>query len=102
MNPTFVIAGTHEQAKDWITKDRNKHLENGTFRYTGDYVIVSNPTVLKGYSDPHGVFIGTWYERPDISEIFLLIRVASTISADNKGLLFAMETYDRYKSTKTI
>lgn len=72
---TFVIAGTPEQAKEWIKKhyDQTKGEINLI-----DYVIVTSPDQLRGYKDPNGVFTGTWYTRGDALDILSLIDVSLT------------------------
>ena len=41
-----------------------------------DLVYVSGVDMLKGYSNPRGIFIGTWKKRNDISEILIQLRVS--------------------------
>lgn len=62
----FVIAGTQYQYKDWLSK--NGHNPQ-------DYCYVHDVRVFHGTEDPHGLFIGTWYERPDIGMIIDMVRV---------------------------
>ena len=62
----FIIAGNHQQFKEFVNKKLSSLTES--FRFT-DFVYVSGPEIFKGYSNPHGWFIGTWRERPDIREI---------------------------------
>lgn len=72
---TFVIAGTTDQAREWVKKhyDQTKGETNLT-----DYVIVTSPDQLRGYKDPNGVFTGTWYTRGDALDILSLIDVSLT------------------------
>lgn len=66
----FVIAGTREQANEWIKSNLEKRAKSGVTTLSwSDYVIVNDPVKVRGYQDPHGVFIGTWRDRPDIEEI---------------------------------
>lgn len=70
MSKIFVIAGTREQANQWIKSNLEKRSKSGVTTLSwSDYVIVNDPVKVRGYSDPHGVFIGTWRDRPDIEEI---------------------------------
>ncbi len=63
----FVIAGTNHEANDWIRRDMEKrHISGITTLSRSEYVYVADPIVLRGFRDPHGVFIGTWRERKDI------------------------------------
>ncbi len=43
-------------------------VNNDIIRHT-DIVNVNSPLILRGVSDPHGVFIGTWKDRIDILSI---------------------------------
>lgn len=66
----FVIAGTSSQALDWIRNNQTKRYNNGeTDIGMGDYVIVSEVNKLRGVTDPHGVFVGTWKTRVDLVQI---------------------------------
>ena len=70
MSKIFVIAGTREQANQWIKSNLEKRAKSGVTTLSwSDYVVVNDPVKVRGYSDPHGVFIGTWRDRPDIEEI---------------------------------
>jgi hypothetical protein len=66
---TFVIAGTIWQAKEWIKQDIEKKYPTNPSLTISHYVYVDSPSRLRGYNDPHGVFIGTWRSRSDIKEI---------------------------------
>lgn len=68
----FIIAGNHQQFKEFVNKKLSSLTES--FRFT-DFVYVSGPEVFRGYSNPHGWFIGTWRERPDIREILSILPV---------------------------
>jgi hypothetical protein len=69
MNKIFVIAGTVQQATEWITQDLEKKSPSNNLLSRTDYVRVDGVDRLRGVQDPHGVFIGTWRERKDIYEI---------------------------------
>lgn len=74
----FVIAGNREQANEWIKSNLIKrHNEGETDISWSDYVIVKDATSLRGYRDPHGVFIGTWRDRSNIIEIVELLLISS-------------------------
>jgi len=38
--------------------------------------------MLRGYHQPRGKFIGTWYEREDLGEIIMQLRLASSIDQE--------------------
>lgn len=70
---SLVIAGTISQAHDHIRELLSKNPDHKH----SDYIIVSGPDSLRGYHDPHGIFCGTWYNRPDILDIINCLRVSS-------------------------
>lgn len=75
---TFVVAGTHEQGMNWVRQNISDYATtHGSWRSISDYVIVDSVVKLKGYSDPHGVFVGTWRERKDIKDILFNIHIQS-------------------------
>ena len=60
MSKIFVIAGNRVEADQWIKSHLEKRAMSGVTTLSwSDYVVVTDVTRLKGYSDPHGVFIGT-------------------------------------------
>ena len=66
----FVIAGNHEQARRWIRQECDRRWASGDTAVTlSDYIYVDDVSRIKGYSNPHGKFIGTWKDRWDIREI---------------------------------
>jgi hypothetical protein len=65
----FVVAGTYQEYRDWCIKN---HYRTGA-------TYVDSPVRLKGYNQPHGKFIGTWYERDDIYVILILLKIAGSI-----------------------
>lgn len=78
---TFVIAGTYEQGMRWVKQNITDHATtHGSWRSLSDYIIVKDVISLKGHSNPHGVFVGTWRERKDISEILHNIHFQSSPS----------------------
>lgn len=98
MSKTFVIAGNHEQARTWIKQNITDYANtHGAWRSLSDYIAVSGPEQLKGYSDPHGVFIGNWYERKDIGEVLTILLQCSN---GNSGILKALQVYGEYESNK--
>ena len=98
MNKTFVIAGTDAQANDWIRRNITDYAQtHGAWRSLSDYITVSDQNKLRGLSEPHGVFVGTWYERSDIRGILtILLQYAN----GNSGILKALEVYGEYKNEK--
>lgn len=78
MAKIFVIAGTVEQARLWIKENLKKRMDSGVTTLShSDYVIVDSVYRLRGVSEPHGVFIGTWKLRDDILTIVQELRIHS-------------------------
>jgi len=76
---TFVIAGTYQEAQNWIAKNYQERVAMGDQQAsTSDYKYVSHADDVKGYTNPHGVFIGNWLGRPDIFEIVEALMLRST------------------------
>jgi len=76
---TFVIAGNHVQAEVWIKKDLEKRMRRGeTTLSLSEYVYVDDAVRLKGISNPHGIFVGTWKERWDIKDVVETLMIQST------------------------
>lgn len=90
MNDRYVVAGTYDQ---YVNYARTK---------TDDvfYIYVSGPDMLRGLRDPKGVFIGTWMDRPDIEDIVLNLRLAtSTSTTFNTGV---SQAYRQLRQKETI
>jgi hypothetical protein len=61
-------------------------------------VYVDNPSRLKGYDQPHGKFVGTWYERDDIYVILNLLKIAGSIDDELYEALYRLAI--GYKASK--
>lgn len=61
MKKLFVIAGNRAQYDDWCRRAVAACRYPDTY-----YVYVSGVDTLRGYSDPDGICVGTWQQRPDI------------------------------------
>lgn len=90
MNIQYIIAGNHSQYMTWLSKQKDIHCQ-----------YVGGPDILRGIRDPHGVFIGTWYERKDMDDILMQLVVASRV--DNPALRKAIDYYEdkRYERTNS-
>jgi hypothetical protein len=84
MNVQYIIAGNHMQYMSWLSKQKNIHCQ-----------YVGIPDVLRGIENPHGVFIGTWYERKDMYDILIQLVAASRV--DNPALRKAIDYYESRK-----
>jgi hypothetical protein len=88
MTKIFVIAGTKQEADYWIINDLGKKYPTNTSMSMSDYVYVDSVTRIKGYSNPHGVFVGNWLGRPDILEIVEGLMLASTHVNKSLGKIY--------------
>lgn len=77
----FVIAGTHIQASLWIARRTSLGYN------PNDYMILSNAAITKGLRNPRGWFIGTWYQREDIKDIFTALYIACDPDTPSKRAL---------------
>lgn len=77
----FVIAGNWDQYTHWRRQNRIRLLEEKKIETTSDLVYIDHVGHLKGYSNPTGIFIGTWYKRKDIKEILIQLNVSMTKSS---------------------
>jgi hypothetical protein len=81
----WVVAGDSQEYMDWINANGHDRME---WRY------VSSPDVLRGTTDPHGIFIGTFYMRTDIRIILLQLQVST--HGTNEALRGAWAKVDIY------
>jgi hypothetical protein len=65
--PFYVVAGNYDQFRAYLFK-QNPRVN---CRY------VSAVDVVRGQSDIRGIFIGTWYERSDITSILVSLHMAN-------------------------
>lgn len=71
----FVVAGNIDQFKVYRNKRANELWEQGeTSISLSNFVYVNGPEVFRGFNQVHGVFTGTYRQRPDIREIVQEIR----------------------------
>lgn len=95
MSKVYIVAGTRSQFVTWMeSKGLSPNDEN--------YVYVSHASKLIGAEDPHGFYIGTYYERPDINDISELIkRRQSKISSAKSNIASIVKAVDwEWKETK--
>lgn len=64
----WVIAGKHDEYWDWLK--RNDY-------YPQEWKYVDSVSTLRGHTNPHGIFIGTYYLRQDIRAILLQLQVST-------------------------
>jgi hypothetical protein len=79
----YVIAGNYNQYKTWL-------IHNEYEPFVWNYV--SDSQMIRGIQNPTGVFIGTWYERPDIQSILTTLVIATKTT--NDGIMKAVKFYE--------
>lgn len=79
MNHVYIVAGTHAQAVHWI---------EASGRRRRDCVIIDHPDVIRGASFATGavVYVGTWLDRTDITEVQRRISAANRSHVMRIGL----------------
>lgn len=75
----FVVSGTHDQYKNWVKTNMPKYYSANQSVSLSNFVYVSGPEVMRGFNKVHGVFTGTYKDRPDIREIVRMIRMINKI-----------------------
>ena len=76
----FVVAGNIDQFKAYSNKRAKELWEQGeTSISLSNFVYVRGPEVFRGYQEVHGVFTGTYRNRPDIRDIVREIRLINGI-----------------------
>lgn len=85
MSKYFVVAGSKHEFEGFIKK---KTLELYNFGLTSItmshfvYVPVNGFEVFRGINNPHGWFVGSWQDRPDLETLFIYL--AQQMSDDEK------------------
>lgn len=72
MSKTYIISGNRMQYDLFIGRLPITEDLNG-------YQYVHGPDAVRGIVNPHGLFIGSWKERKDITEIVMNLMAASHI-----------------------
>ena len=89
MSKIFVIAGTYQESQNWIAKNYQERVAIGDQQVSvQDYKYVSHADDIKGYTNPHGVFVGNWLGRPDILEIVEALLMRSTAPNSALGKIY--------------
>lgn len=72
----FVIAGNSQQYLEFVKRKVTEKWPNDTSVSMSNFIYVDHPEKLRGWTNPHGWFIGTWKERKDIKEVLINLSVA--------------------------
>jgi hypothetical protein len=88
MSKIYVIAGNRDQAHQWMKENIQKRMASGetTLSYS-DYVLFTNVDSLRGVANPHGVFVGTWRERDDLDNVFMILLSHTNITEQSHRTL---------------
>lgn len=76
----WVVSGTEGQFYDYI-KDKPLNSDK-------KYFYVYSPDTLRGFVNPHGVFVGTWRNRLDIHDIIHQLIISTRTDTSNLSKLF--------------
>ena len=90
MKYQYIIAGNVDQYRNWAADKMS----------VNNFLYVSGPDMLRGIENPHGIFIGTWYERWDIHDI--LIHLVASSRINNPDLRTAIDYFESKKWMKTM
>lgn len=96
----FVVAGNHAEFIDYRRRKFADLQTAGIAVKFTDIINVSSPEAIRGYHDPHGVFIGTWKMRKDIGEVINLLQMCQTNAFSNKSLTALREEWDKFQFSK--
>jgi hypothetical protein len=76
----WIIAGHHQEFADYFRDIINNHPER-LDQY--DYQYVNDPSILRGHRNIQGSFIGTWYLKPEATQIYAIIVSSHIAHAEN-------------------
>ena len=80
MNKIYVVAGNKEQFNTFVRKKTYEMHQADISEITySHFVYVSSINQLRGLSQVHGYFVGTYRERSDLQEILDYIRIINNI-----------------------
>jgi len=89
MKYQYIIAGNIDQYRNWAADKMS----------VNHFLYVSGPDMIRGIENPHGIFIGTWYERKDIYDILLNLLTASRV--ENPEIRKAIKYYEDKQYERT-
>lgn len=75
MNNIYIIAGTYEQFKMFISQLAEAMIAEGLTVRRSDFIYVDGPDRLRGIISPWGYKVGNWYNRKDLDCIERTIKV---------------------------
>ena len=93
MRIVYVIAGNIDEFADWV----NKKPMRDRCCYIADYASLKALKLL----DPDGVFIGTWYNHPEIYDILRELTFACEDTTKREIINSVIRKWVDYKASKT-
>lgn len=72
MNRKYIVAGNHMEFIDYCSRKQREGIDIREMYY------VTGAAALRGLSECHGFFIGTYNDRPDINQIIDQIRIINS------------------------
>ena len=96
----FVVAGNTAEFIDYRKRKFDDLKQTTTPINFGDIINVSSPNVIRGFHDPHGVFIGSWRMCYDIGDVIANLQLAQMNSFSNKVLNELREEWEKFQSTR--
>ena len=83
----FVVCGNSNEYHNYIRMNNKSPRE---------YVYLHDASQMRGMSEVHGVFIGTYRERPDIEEVVHMIRMINRIPSF-EYIIPPLQPYEPYE-----
>ncbi len=85
----FVVAGNHQQYKDFVRRKCEELYLIGKEVSLSNFVFATCDS-LKGHSNPHGWFIGTWKDRADIGYLMVQLIITTREDSPSKDTLLKL------------
>lgn len=87
----YIVSGNNNEYRDWVHGQKTIHVSDTRY--------VSNADQLMGMSTIEGLFIGTCYDRPDISQIVNRINMIRSRTVKPMIELKSLSHLTRYQTT---
>lgn len=79
----FVICGNNVQYLQFVKEKITEGWPGNTSLSMSNFIYVDHPDKLRGWTNPHGWFYGTWRNRKDIRDILINLSVAYRDEGDD-------------------
>lgn len=74
----FIVAGHVSEYTHWVKKNFDRFYAKNKSMSLSNFVYVSGPEMLRGYSEVHGYFVGSYKNRQDIEHIKMMIKMINS------------------------